>query len=276
MAVRIQNLPKKKFGEAQFTFSCPAWWHSNGQQIPESLSKNVSFKVDSPPQLYHKEKHLRLQVLDQESSSTQSVGQSRNEWALLGDYCSMYSGEDEGCGKGAEGRMKPVFLFSSPEIALNFSQTENSHSVVSLCSSPYADNYFGGLFTLYGLQTVIQPPLGSQMAGMTTARVPLPLDLADDGPIYVNAKQYHGILRRRRLRSKLEARNKLVKRRKPYLHESRHLHALNRVRGSGGRFLSTKKLQQSDPTSTSKMHVVPNGDVTTQKFKIIIIIIINK
>ncbi|KAF2287176.1 hypothetical protein GH714_038612 [Hevea brasiliensis] len=101
--------------------------------------------------------------------------------------------------------MKPVFLFSSPEIALNFSQTENSHSV-ACAPSPYADNYFGGLFTPYGLQTV--------MAGMTTARVPLPLDLADDGPIYVNAKQYHGILRRRRLRSKLEARNKLVKRRK--------------------------------------------------------------
>ncbi|XP_057998040.1 uncharacterized protein LOC131177062 [Hevea brasiliensis] len=160
MAIRIQNLPKKKFGEAQFTFSCPAWWHSNGQQIPESLSKNVSFKVDSPPQLYHKEKHLRLQVLDQESSSTQSVGQSRNEVGAVGgasspDQCiSSKSGEDEGCGKGAEGRMKPVFLFSSPEIALNFSQTENSHSV-ACAPSPYADNYFGGLFTLYGLQTVV-------------------------------------------------------------------------------------------------------------------------
>lgn len=29
------------------------------------------------------------------------------------------------------------------------------------------------------------------------------------------------------------------------LHESRHLHALKRARGSGGRFLNTKKLQES-------------------------------
>lgn len=52
------------------------------------------------------------------------------------------------------------------------------------------------------------------MMGMAPARVPLPLDFTDYGPIYVNPKQYHGILRRRQSRAKLEAQNKLVKARK--------------------------------------------------------------
>lgn len=37
----------------------------------------------------------------------------------------------------------------------------------------------------------------------------------------------------------------------PYLHESRHLHAVKRARGAGGRFLNTKKLQESNPDLTS-------------------------
>jgi len=52
------------------------------------------------------------------------------------------------------------------------------------------------------------------MPGLASTRVALPLDLAEDGPIYVNAKQYHGILRRRQSRAKLEAQNKLIKNRK--------------------------------------------------------------
>lgn len=53
-----------------------------------------------------------------------------------------------------------------------------------------------------------------QMMGAASGRVPLPVDLPEDGPIYVNAKQYHGILRRRQTRAKMEAQNKLVKTRK--------------------------------------------------------------
>lgn len=52
------------------------------------------------------------------------------------------------------------------------------------------------------------------MVGVTSTRVALPLECTESLPIYVNAKQYSAILKRRQVRAKLEVQNKLVKDRK--------------------------------------------------------------
>ncbi|KAI3471887.1 hypothetical protein Pfo_028575 [Paulownia fortunei] len=110
---------------------------------------------------------------------------------------------------------------------------------------PYAEQCYG-MYSTYGTQI--------------SGRIMLPLSMTTDGgPIFVNAKQYSGIMRRRKKRAEAEVENKVLKIRKPYLHLSRHLHAMRRARGNGGRFLNTKNSNGSTEKTSPKMAAEKNS-----------------
>lgn len=86
-------------------------------------------------------------------------------------------------------------------------------------------------------------------------------ELIEEEPLYVNAKQYHRILKRRQARVDLEAKQKkLRERKKPYLHESRHRHAMRRPRGAGGRFLTAAEIEELKRNNPDALDGTPVSD----------------
>ncbi|KAJ4972353.1 hypothetical protein NE237_005452 [Protea cynaroides] len=138
---------------------------------------------------------------------------------------TIVQGDGKDSVKAQKGQQLPSIISRQSSMLEYQARVELGLAQPMVCTNyPYMDQCYG-VFTPYGAQT--------------TGRMLLPLSVTtDDGPIYVNAKQYHGIIRRRQSRAKAEMLNKVIKARKPYLHESRHLHAMRRARGCGGRFLN--------------------------------------
>ncbi|KAL5021378.1 hypothetical protein ScPMuIL_000533 [Solemya velum] len=109
----------------------------------------------------------------------------------------------------------------------------------------------------------VQLPQGIQVINLPSQQLgqqlPVSPDTGDE-PLYVNAKQYHRILKRRQARARLEALGKIPKERQKYLYESRHRHAVNRQRGTGGVFVSGGKKDESELSNQNRRDA--NGGVT--------------
>ncbi|CAN4127033.1 unnamed protein product [Withania somnifera] len=178
--------------------SCSSMWNSSDQ-----LEHAPSLKTGVESALKHHSdiKKSESEFQDQDSTSTLSTGQSNHVEAAMGKSKTVLQNFTAHPGWGgiydvqAESGTKASLSGESATNTLPQPQVHHDHPTACL-SYPWADTYFGRLVATYGSNAIIYP----QMVGVTSTRVALPLECTESLPIYVNAKQYSAILKRRQVR----------------------------------------------------------------------------
>lgn len=162
-----------------------------------------------------------------------------------------------------EGYSSPITHGHSPRDVIENEQQmfpeNNNNSNITLTATQDLIILLQSLYQSQAALALLNDSLSLQQNPETLAQLTQTLintfgeDIMEEEPLYVNAKQYNRILKRREARAKLEAEGRIPKQRQKFLYESRHLHALRRVRGEGGRFSSgsTTQSEQDTPTSST-------------------------